>query len=250
MRVALLIIGILLPSLSFSQAWRDSLDFARSAYKKGDYGTAMRYYESAQKKAPEHIDLSDEMAQSAYKAREFDRAEKIYQQSSATKTNQRKKSDAYHNLGNARMKKKEYSGAIEAYKESLRNDPSNKETRYNLSEAIRKQSEEQKKKDKDQDKDQNKDQQKDDQDQCENPGDKGDNGQNQKDKSKGDYSDKNPQNKNNSQKDQKGGQQNSRLPNKSVERMLDELMKAESATKRKIGGQKGSGTANRSGKDW
>jgi hypothetical protein len=59
-----------------------------------------------------------------------------------------------------------------------------------------------------------------------------------------------PKNQNSSEKNQQGGQKNGQLPNKSVERMLDELMKAESETKRKIGGQKGSGTTNRSGKDW
>ena len=208
----------------------------------------MRYYESAQKKAPSHIDLSDEMAQSAYKAREFDRAEQIYQQNSATKSNQRKKSDAYHNLGNSRMKKKDFAGAIEAYKESLRNDPSNKETRYNLSEAIRKQREEQKKKD--QDKNQDKDKEQENQDQCKNPENKGDQGRNQKNNTSDNKSSNKPQHQNSSEKDQQGGQKDGQLPNKSVERMLDELMKAESETKRKIGGQKGSGTRNRSGKDW
>ena len=63
-----------------SQEWRDSLDVARSAYKSKEYGKAVKYYEAAQRKAPDDVDLSDEMAQSAYKAREFDKAEKIYQQ--------------------------------------------------------------------------------------------------------------------------------------------------------------------------
>ncbi len=255
MKAALLIIVMFLSHLSFSQAWRDSLEFARSAYKKGDYGTATRYYESAQKKAPEHIDLSDEMAQSAYKAREFERAEKIYQQSSASKKTQSQKSDSYHNLGNSRMKKKDYKGAIDAYKESLRNDPTNKETRYNLSEAIRKEREEQKKKDKDQDKDKDKNKDQENKDQRDKDGDKeGDKGQDSKNKDQGKDAKNNsgnqPKNQNHSNDSQSSNQKNANLPNKSVERMLDELMKAESATKRKIGGQKGYGSTNRSGKDW
>lgn len=244
MRIAILFIALCLNYLSLAQEWRDSLEFARSSYRKGDYATAMRYYESAQKKAPDHVDLSDEHAQSAYRARQFERSEEIYQQSSASKKTSKKKSDSFHNLGNARMKKKDYSGAIEAYKESLRNDPSNQETRYNLSEAIRKQREEQKKQD--QNKDKNKDQ--DQKDQCKNPGDNKD--QNNPQNKEGNNSGNKSKDQNPSKDDQQGGKKNANLPNKSVERMLDELMKAESATKRKIGGQKGSGTANRSGKDW
>lgn len=56
-------------------SWRDSLDVARTAYKNKEYGKALKYYESAQRKAPDNVDLSDEMGQSAYKAREFERAE-------------------------------------------------------------------------------------------------------------------------------------------------------------------------------
>ena len=41
------------------------------------------------------------------------------------------KHQAYHNLGNSLMKEKEFSGAVEAYKNALRNNPSDEETRYN-----------------------------------------------------------------------------------------------------------------------
>ena len=39
---------------------------------------------------------------------------------------------AFHNLGNALMNQKEYSGAVEAYKNALRNNPADDKTRYNL----------------------------------------------------------------------------------------------------------------------
>lgn len=35
--------------------WRDSLKVAREAYKNQDYQKALKYYESAQRKAPEGI---------------------------------------------------------------------------------------------------------------------------------------------------------------------------------------------------
>ena len=38
----------------------------------------------------------------------------------------------YHNLGNLLMDKKDYASAVEAYKNALRNNPDDDETRYNL----------------------------------------------------------------------------------------------------------------------
>ena len=135
---------VFLSGVTYGQEWRDSLDLARSAYKKGEYQKALKYYESAQKKAPDEVDLSDEIGQSAYKTRDFERAEKVYQQNTSNKKTAESKAKNLHNLGNARMKKKDYSGAIDAYKEALKNDPNNRETKYNLSESIRKQKEQQK----------------------------------------------------------------------------------------------------------
>ena len=49
---------------------------------------------------------------------------------------------AFHNIGNVYMQKEEYDNAIEAYKQALRNDPTDEATRYNLALA-RKRKEEQ-----------------------------------------------------------------------------------------------------------
>merc|ERR1711991_196942 len=42
------------------------------------------------------------------------------------------KAEAYHNMGNSFMKEKEYGKAVEAFKNSLRNNSKDDETRYNL----------------------------------------------------------------------------------------------------------------------
>lgn len=223
----------------FGQNWRDSLSVAREAYKDEEYGKALRYYESAQKLAPEGVDLSDEMGQSAYKAREFEKAEKIYQQSSGNKKSDKAKADNLHNLGNARMKKKDYQGAVEAYKDALRKNPNDDKTRYNLSEAIRhlkeqeKQEQQEQQQNQDQQQDQNQNQQN---QQNQNQNNKQQGQQNQQQQSGGDKSD---------QKDGSG-----QLPNKTVEKMLDDLMKKEAETKRRMSGNGGGGNTPKSGKDW
>lgn len=245
MKNVIYIVIIFCSSFAGAQEWRDSLKVARDSYKKEEYSKALKYYQSAQKKAPENIDLSDEMAQSAYKAREFEKAEKIYQQSANSKKSNAEKSKTYHNMGNSRMQKKDYSGAVDSYKEALRNNPSDEQTRYNLSEAIRRLKDEQKKQ----------------QQQDKNDPKQNQNNQQQKQNEQNKQnSGKDPQNKpnesqNNSGKGGKDGKPQeggnpSRLPNKSVERMLDQLTKAEAETKRKMGGSREESNAIKSGKDW
>lgn len=71
---------------------------------------------------------------------------------------------AYYNLGNARLAAKDLPGAVEAYKNSLRRDPTNADAKFNLELALRRLQEEQKQNQQSQNQDQqNKDQQKQDQ---------------------------------------------------------------------------------------
>ena len=203
----------------FSQNWRDTLDIARNAYKLKEYPKALQFYKKAQKSAPKSIDLSNEIAQSSYKSKSYSDAEKIYTKPTIGKPDKFKNAQKFHNIGNARMKQQNYQGAIDSYKNSLRNNPFDNQTRYNLSEAIRKLK-----------KQQNKNNPK------SNPQD-----QNQP-KS-------NP--KSNNQPENKSQNQNQSPNQKSVDRMLDKLTKQESETKRKLGGiNKGEKGQVSSGKDW
>lgn len=213
----------------FAQQWVDSLKVARTAYKNKEYDKANRYYRSAQNLAPKDVDLSEEIAQSTYRSRDFDNAEKVYQQAASEKKDKLEKAKMQHNLGNTRMKKKDYSGAIEAYKDALRNNPNDQETQYNLSEAIRQKKQQE---------------------------DKKNNQQNQNGK-------KPSQNQNNSGSNNSnnsgGGSTSSKndkkssgsLPNKQADKLLDNLTKQEANTRRRISsGSKNEENKSKSGKNW
>ena len=58
-------------------------------------------------------------------------AMKEYLAASKYEKDKQRLSDIYHNMGVLFQASKKYSEAVECYKESLRNDPSNDETRYN-----------------------------------------------------------------------------------------------------------------------
>jgi tetratricopeptide (TPR) repeat protein len=213
----------------FAQQWVDSLKVARTAYKNKEYDKANRYYRSAQNLAPKDVDLSEEIAQSTYRSRDFDNAEKVYQQVASEKKDKLEKAKLQHNLGNTRMKKKDYSGAIEVYKDALRNNPNDQETQYNLSEAIRQKKQQEDKK--------NKQQNQNGKNPSQNQNNSGSNNSNNS--GGGSTSSKNDKKSSGS------------LPNKQADKLLDNLTRQEADTRRRIaGGQKNNENSSKSGKNW
>ncbi|GAB5416453.1 MAG: hypothetical protein Crog4KO_09600 [Crocinitomicaceae bacterium] len=266
MKTIAVLVVLMIVSGAYAQDWRDTLELARTAYTSKDYDKALEYYRDAQSGAPDGVDLSDEMGQSAYKAKKYDVAEKIYQQNQANKTSSKSQADNYHNLGNSRMRNKDFKGAAEAYKDALRRNPKDKKTRYNLSEAMRQIKKEERKKEQQQQKQQQ--QQNQNQSQGNNQ-QQNQNGQQQQQSKNG----QSQQSKNGQKQQGNGqkGQQNSQqrkgngapknsngskgngegqLSNKTADRMLDDLMKREAETQRRMAGGGSGGGRSKSGKDW
>jgi len=137
------------------------------------------------------------------------------------------KHKAFHNLGNSLMKKEMCSEAVMAFKNALRNNPSDDETRYNL--ALAKKCEEDQ---------QNEDQNKDD----ENKDDQNENKQDQNDNQNKDdnKSDKPKENKN----------QQSKLSPQQIKNLLKAMENAEKKVQAKVNDKKQKGTKVVSEKDW
>ena len=82
---------------------------------------------------------------------------KQYELAGKIETNKIRKSKSYHNIGVICQSHQMYKEAIEAYKESLRNNPADNETRYNYVLCKRLQKNQKNQNDKQQNKDDNKD---------------------------------------------------------------------------------------------
>jgi Ca-activated chloride channel homolog len=101
-----------------------------------------------------------------YKEKNYNEATKIFEDLSGKQFDKQTKAKIYHNYGNSLLESKQYEQSIAAYKNSLLNNPSDKDTKYNLEYAKamlkkqQQQQQQQQKQDKNQDK---KDQQKKDQ---------------------------------------------------------------------------------------
>jgi hypothetical protein len=144
------------------------------------------------------------------------------------------------------MKEKNYTQAVEAYKEALRNKPSDEETRYNyaLSKKMLKENppkddkKDKDKKDKDKDKDK-KDQDKKDKDKKDDKGDDKD-----KDKKDGKNKDDKPEDQQ-KPKPKPGG-----IPKQRLENLLDAVNNEEKKIQDKVNAQKVKGKPTQTEKDW
>src|SRR5690606_38931619 len=188
-----------------------------------------------------------------------------FKQAATTATEKSEKHKAFHNLGNTYMNEKKYTEAVEAYKNALRNNPNDDETRYNL--ALAKDlldknppPPENKDKDKDQDK---KDQDKKDQQDQQEKKDEGDKGDEKDDKDKGDQKDDKKegeldkdQSKPDKPKDEEGDkpQQQQPVPGQlspqQVKSLLEAMNNEEKKTQDKINAEKQKGAKVKSDKDW
>ncbi len=168
--------------------------------QEGNFPKAEGEYRKAIDKNPIDPIAKYNLGNAYYNSEKFDEATIRYTEAAKVETaSKAEKHKAFHNQGNTFMEQKKYKEAVDAYKNALRNNPKDDETRYNLALAKKMLEEEQKKNDQnkdDQNKDQDQDKKEDNQDQKE--GDdkeekKGDDGDKKEDKNEGDKKDQGDQ---------------------------------------------------------
>ena len=123
---------------------------------------------------PRSVEGTYNLGNALYKQKKFPEAAEQYQlltgiaeKMAETEEGKARLANIFHNLGDISMQNKEYDKSVEAFKQSLRLNPADDETRYNLALA-QKLLENQQNENQDQNQDQNKDQQKQDQKQDQN----------------------------------------------------------------------------------
>ncbi|WP_165779223.1 tetratricopeptide repeat protein [Brumimicrobium salinarum] len=249
-RIAIILPFIMLSSLLFSQDWKEELRLGKKFYVQGDYEAAYQKFLNAQKLAPVEIDLSQDIGNAAYRNKNYEMAEKAFSAAAESTEDVELQTKQVYNIGNSQMQNKDYASAIESYKDVLRKNPNDKAARYNLAQAQRKLKQEKKQQEKNQDKSSN-----DNQDQPSDQQNKNQEG-NQNDK---EHQDQNQSKNDQTQSDNSGGQdQNNsggnheaKLTERKTERMLEDLLRQEIKTKKKIRGvESNKENQNRSDKKW
>ena len=230
-----------------------------------DYKEAEKSYRKAISLEPEKEVALFNLGNTHFKDKKYDEASQRFFQTQKFASSKQGKHRAFHNMGNVYMQKKEYQKAVEAYKNALRNNPKDEETRYNYALAKKlleneKPPEEQEQDDqkdkKDQEKDKEKDQEKDqDGDQenkdQKNPKKEGDEGDESDDK--GDPNKEGNQKKEQKPKEQKpqnNKPKKGQLSPQQVESLLEAMNNQEKKVQDKINAKKIKGAPVRGKKDW
>ncbi|MGB5609266.1 tetratricopeptide repeat protein, partial [Eudoraea sp.] len=117
------------------KALKASTDITFEANKEladNDFIDAEVNYRRAISKSNENTAAPYNLGNAYYNKESFSEAFGRFKEAGELTSEKPVKHKAFHNMGNVFMKNKEYAKAVEAYKEALRNDPSDEETRYNL----------------------------------------------------------------------------------------------------------------------
>jgi tetratricopeptide (TPR) repeat protein len=193
-------------------------------FKKENYTDAEADYKKALDKKKNMPEASFNLGDAVYEQKRYDEAAKQFEAIGQSNVDDKIKAKAFHNLGNSYLEQRKWDDAVKSYKESLRINPNDNDTKYNLAYAnamIMKQKQQQQ---------QNKDQKKDNKDKKD---DKKDQGKNDNKQQKPDSKPDDQQGKNDQQK-QQPKQAQAKLSKEDAEKLLQALQNEEQKTNQKM----------------
>ena len=134
---------VFLPLLANAQSDRQLIRQGNKQFRAGNYAESEVLYRKAVEKNPRNSQAYFNLGNALLGQRKDSSAVSQFEASAKLETNPIRKAKAYHNMGVVCQGKKMFGEAIEAYKEALRNNPTDDETRYNLALCKRQQQQQQ-----------------------------------------------------------------------------------------------------------
>jgi tetratricopeptide (TPR) repeat protein len=125
-----IIVLLLCSSLALSQG-RENISEGNAKFEAGNFGKAEAQYRIAHNKDQANSAAYYNLGNSIYRQGTGSEAKYAYIKAIDVAKTRDEMHRAYHNLGNVHLKQKNYEAAVEAYKNALRNNPYDDETRYN-----------------------------------------------------------------------------------------------------------------------
>jgi Ca-activated chloride channel family protein len=219
-KILLLLIIIALPLSLYSQSYKDYLRNGNKLYKDKKYNDAeINYLKSLQQNKNSDKAVFN-IGDALYKQGQYDKAAEKFNDLTMRKIDKNILASTYHNLGNTLLQDKKYAECIDAYKQSLRNNPGDYDTKYNLDYARRMLIQQQQQQNQQQQNKQNQNQQ---------------NKQQQKqDQNKDNKDNKDKQNQQQQQQGDKNKQQQQKISKEDAQRMLQAMTNEEKNTQKKL----------------
>ncbi len=126
-------IYLLLLVTAFAFAQKPDNDMARGneEFMKKEYTEAEADFRISKSKSPAKASADYNLGNAVYRQGRRKEALIAYAKAVENARTKQQKHMAYHNMGNVQMENKDYERAVEAYKNALRNNPLDEQTRYN-----------------------------------------------------------------------------------------------------------------------
>jgi len=147
---------------SFAQNKKSFLRDGNELYTDSSYNHAEIQYRKSLEKDQDYFKASFNLADAVYKQERYEESSALFDALIDNAPTENALAKVYHNLGNSLTQEQKLEEAIEAYKNALRINPNDAETRHNLALSKKqKQEQEQQEEKKEENKEEKKDQEKD-----------------------------------------------------------------------------------------
>ncbi len=138
MKLKVSLLFFLLAGTVFAQSSRETWKKGDKSYANGKYDQAeVEYRKSLEGDKKYTSELEFNLGDALYKQGRYEEATAQFAKVAASTDNESLKAQALHNMGNSLVKEKKLKEAVAAYKNSLRINPNDEETRYNLAHTMR-----------------------------------------------------------------------------------------------------------------
>lgn len=237
---------LLLNILVYGQSERAAIRKGNKLFNEGNFAEAEKKYSEALNKKNDYLKGQFNLGDAYYKQGKYKEAINLFESIAAKKLGKDTLAMAQHNIGNNylqnylgmpkltpndsinKLKQELLESSVEAYKKALKNNPSDEDTRYNLSYANRLLQQMQKNQNKDKDKDKDK-----------------------KDKDKKEDKQKENKDKKDEKKDKKEEPKpDNKISKEDAQRLLDAIDREEKQTQEKLKKEKTKGVKSKTEKDW
>ena len=162
MKNTLFILSLLMCITSFAQNKKSFLRDGNELYTDSSYNDAEIQYRKSLEKDQDYFKASFNLADAIYKQGRYKESSALFDALIDNADMENDLAKVYHNLGNSLTQEQKLEEAIEAYKNALRINPNDAETRHNLTLSKKqKQEQEQQEEKKEENKEEKKDQEKD-----------------------------------------------------------------------------------------
>ena len=240
MKVRLTLFVILLNSVVvFAQHPHGKIRKGNTAYKDSSYSDAEQLYREALIKDQSSYEASFNMADAIYKQKRYSEANSLFKALIEKTDDKIKKSESYHNLGNSLLKEQKLDEAIEAYKNALRNNPKDLDTKYNLAYTMRMKNQNQEQEKEEEDKKEEKEEQSEEDKEEQSEEDKGEN-----------QEEKGEQSEEEKKEEPKQPQDPNEMTEEEAQQILDALQQQEKELQEDLQKKKQNGVKLKILKDW